>query len=153
MAPPLQVRRSYQVDTADRQGVVIEVDATAVPEALAVMQASLHDVPDGQRIVYGYQLVVVGLAAWVADRRVRLRVWPGLVDEAGEVTADDPDAPGADLLEIDFDPVVDLHALQALARTGRLLIAGPETGPVPMVLDLDVAMVADIVESITPSPG
>jgi hypothetical protein len=146
----LPVRRSRIVETPDGRGaLVIEVDATGDPEALAVLQASLHEVPDGCRVVYGYDLVVIGLGAWVGDRRIRLRVWPALLDDAGEVTADDPDAPGADLLEIDLDPSVDADALEALAATNRVLIAGPETGPTPVLVDLDPDLVAETLESLT----
>lgn len=145
----LPVRRSYEVDTPDLQGVVIQVDATETPTALAVLQASLHELPEGQRLVYGYDLSVVGLAAWVGDRRVRLEVWPALVDAAGDITADDPHAEGADLLVIDFDPVDPDHrsALEGLARGCRLFIAGPESGPVPLVLDIDPELVAEVLAS------
>ena len=36
-----------------------------------------------------------------------------------------------------------------MADTGRLLIAGPETGPVPLVLDLDVDLVAATLDALT----
>ena len=149
----LPVRRSYEVESDALDGVVIEVDATEAPNALAVLQASLHEVPEGTRLVYGYDLTTSGLGAWIGDHRARLRVWPALLHEDGEISADDPDDPDADILVIDFDPVADGEALDALARSGRLFIAGPESGPVPLVLDIDVELVADVRAALADPPG
>ncbi len=139
----LPARRAYVVDTGQLQGVVVEIDATEVPTALAVLQAGLHELPEGTRLIHGYDVGVAGLGAWVGDRRVRVSIWPALIDDAGEITADDPDDPDADVLVIDIDPLEYGTELEALAQTGRLIVAGPESGPVPLVVDLDVALVAD----------
>jgi hypothetical protein len=146
--PGLPVRRSYPVDSTSLTGVVVEVDATEDEPALAVLQAGLHEPPEGRRLVFGYDVTTTGLGAWVGDQRVRLRVWPALVDGEGDITADDPDDPDADVLVIDFDPVADGEALAGIARTGRLFVAGPEAGPVPLVLDVDRDLVAGVVESL-----
>ena len=143
MAPALPVRRWRAIDTIDRRAVVVEVDATEAPRALAVLQASLHDVPAGHRLGYGFDVDTVGLGQWVGDRRVRIRIWPVLVDADGTVTAEeDPDDPEAEVLAIDLDPSPDAEgpALAILAETGRLLVAGPEAGPTPLVVDLDPAL-------------
>ncbi|MGI8754260.1 MAG: hypothetical protein ACR2MB_00010 [Acidimicrobiales bacterium] len=144
----LPVRRSYEVDTERLSAVVVEVDATEDERALAVLQASLHEAADGYRLVYGYDVATVGLGAWVGDRRVRLTVWPALVDGDGDIAAQDPDDPHADVLAIDFDPVVDADALAVLARRGRLLVAGPESGPVPLVLDIDRDLLVTILDEL-----
>lgn len=134
---PLPVRRFREVHTDALHGVVLEVDATEEPTALAVLQADLHELPSGQRLGYGWDVAGVGLGAWVRDRRLRLRIWPAIADETGEVEADDPDHPEADVLMIDFDPVADAEAIAAIGRVGRILVAGPEAGPTPLVLDVD----------------
>lgn len=145
----LPVRRSYEVDTAALQGVVVEVDATEAPNALAVLQAGLHELPEGRRLIHGYDLAPHGLGAWVGDRRVRLRIWPALLGPDGDIEADDPDEPDADVLVIDFDPAVDAAALAGLARVGRLFVAGPESGPTPLVLDVDTDLVAEVLARTT----
>lgn len=146
----LPVRRSYEVDTYRLSAVVVEVDATEDERALAVLQASLHEPADGYRLAYGYDVATVGLGAWVGDRRVRLRVWPALVHDDGDIVAEDPDDPDADVLAVDFDPTADADALAVLAQRGRLLVAGPEAGPVPLVLDIDRDLVAGILDDLQP---
>ena len=147
----LPVRRSYEVDDPALRGVVVEVDATETPTALAVLQASLHELPEGRRLIYGYDLDTAGLGAWIGDRRIRLRVWPALLADDGEIEADDPDEPDADVLVIDFDLTADAVALEALERTGRLFVAGPESGPTPLVLDVDTDLVAEVRARVDPS--
>jgi hypothetical protein len=144
----LPVGRSKVVEDGRLAGVVLDIDATEDPQALAVVQAPLHDAPEDRRLVFGYDLSVVGLGAWVGDRRARLLVWPALVDDAGEIEADDPDDPDADVLVVDIDPLEHGEALEALARIGRLFIAGPEAGPTPLVLDVDRALVAEVLEQL-----
>ena len=70
-------------------------------------------------------------------------IWPVEVDAAGKVLDTDPDDPDADVLAIDLDPTTHERALVALADRGRLFVAGPEAGPVPLVVDLDPHLVAD----------
>jgi hypothetical protein len=144
----LPARRTTIVETERLTGVVVDVDATEDPQALAALQAPLHEPPDGMRVVFGYDLSVVGLGAWVGDQRVRLLVWPALVDADGSIDAEDPDDPDAEVLVVDIDPLEHGEALDALARLGRLLIAGPEIGPVPVVLDVDRALVADVLSRL-----
>ena len=83
----------------------------------------------------------------------RIRVWPALLDEDGEITADDPDDDGADLLVIDIDPREHGAALDDLIRLGRLFVAGPEAGPTPLVLDLDRDLVASVVAAVREDLG
>lgn len=147
--PALVARRSSVVDTDRLRAAVVEVDATESPRALAVLQAGLHELPEGQRLIHGYDVTVVGLGAWVGDRRVRVTIWPALIDEAGEITADDPTDPDADVLAIDIDPLEHGEALEALATLGRLLVAGPEIGPTPLVLDVDRELVRRAFEDAT----
>lgn len=142
-AAPLPVRRARVVDTDRLHGVVAEVDATEDPVALAVLQASLHELPEGCRLVYGYDVEVSGLGAWVGDRRLLVRIWPALLHPDGEVTADDPRDAGADVLVLAFDPVAHGPELAALRELGRLFVAGPEAGPVPLVVDLDRDLLAE----------
>lgn len=144
----LPARRTTIVENDRLSGVVIDIDATEDPTALAVVQASLHEVPEGSHLVYGYDLLAVGLGAWIGDRRARLVIWPALLDDAGEVSADDPDDPEADVLVIDIDPLEHGEALDALVRLGRVFIAGPESGPVPLVIDLDRELAARVVDAV-----
>lgn len=146
----LPARRAYVVDNERVQAVVVEVDATETPEALAVLQAGLHELPAGSRLIHGYDVTATGLGAWVGDRRVRIAIWPALVDEAGAITADDPSDPDADVLVIDIDPLEHGAELEALARLGRLIVAGPEGGPVPLVVDLDRDLVTEVVAATRP---
>lgn len=145
----LPVRRATVVETDRLAGVVVDIDATEDPQSLAVVQAQLHELPEGSRLGYGYDVTVAGLGAWVGDRRVRIALWPAVVDSDGEVHAEDPDDPEADVLVLDVDPIEHREALDALARLGRLLVAGPEGGPVPLVVDLDPGLVADAIERAT----
>lgn len=147
--PGLPVRRSRVVETDRLAGVVVEVDPTQDPSALAVLQAGLHAPPEGSRLGFGYDLVVTGLGAWVRDRRLRLLVWPVLVDGDGAVTAADPEDPDADVLRIDFDPVADRDALDSLVRLGRVIVAAPDSGPVPLVVDVDPELVARRLDDAT----
>ena len=139
------------VDTEQLAAVVIEIDATEDPQALAVLQAGLHEVPEGSTLIHGYRITTAGLGAWVGDRRVRVLIWPALVDAAGEISADDPDEPDADVLVIDIDPLEYGAELEALVRLGRLIVAGPESGPVPLVVDLDQDLVREVVDQATAS--
>jgi len=141
----LAVRRATVIETDRLAGVVVDVDATGDPQALAVVQAPLHELPEGHRLGFGYDVEVAGLGAWVGDRRLRISIWPAVVDAEGGVDAADPDDPDADVLVLDVDPNVHGDALDALVRLGRLLIAGPEGGPVPLVVDLDRELLADAV--------
>lgn len=141
----LPVRRASIVETDRLAGVVVDIDATEDPQALAVVQAPLHELPEGSRLGFGYDVTVAGLGAWVGDRRVRISIWPAVVDAEGDVHVDDPSDPTADVLVVDIDPLEHGEELDALARLGRLLIAGPEAGPVPLVVDLDRELVADAV--------
>ena len=45
-------------------------------------------------------------------------------------------------------PAADAEALQGLAETGRLFIAGPDAGPVPLVLDVDPGWVTEILAEL-----
>jgi hypothetical protein len=133
---------------AGRPAVVVEIDATGDDAALAVLQEGLHDQPLGSTLIHGYDLRATGLGAWVGDRRIRLRVWIALLHDDGSITADDPDEPTTDVLVIDLDPVGDAEVLDGLAETGRLLVAGPEMGPVPLVLDVDPELVREVVSGL-----
>lgn len=137
------------VDTEQLAAVVVEIDATEDLQALAVLQAGLHEVPEGSTLIHGYRLATAGLGAWVGDRRVRVSIWPALVDEAGEITADDPDEPDADVLIIDIDPLEFGAELEELVRLGRLIVAGPESGPVPLVIDLDQDLLQEVLTAAT----
>jgi hypothetical protein len=143
-AGALPVRRSRLVRTERLTGVVVDVDATREPAALAVLQAGLHERPEGVRLGFGYDVALAGLGAWIGDRRVRVTIWPVLVDDDGILDEADPHDPDADLLVIDFDLVADRTALDDLARVGRLVVAGPDAGPVPLVVDLDPELVAEV---------
>jgi hypothetical protein len=145
----LPARRAYVVDTEALAGVVVEIDATDDPQALAVLQAGLHDRPEGTTLIHGYRVTTAGLGAWVGDRRVRVSVWPALIDAAGDITADDPADPEADVLVIDIDPLEFGAELEALVRLGRLIVAGPESGPVPLVVDLDRDLVREVLDAAT----
>ena len=145
----LPVRRARVVDTEQLAAVVVEIDATEDLQALAVLQAGLHEVPEGSTLIHGYRLATAGLGAWVGDRRVRVSIWPALVDEAGEITADDPDEPDADVLIIDIDPLEFGAELEELVRLGRLIVASPESGPVPLVIDLDQDLLQDVLTAAT----
>ncbi len=151
-AGALPARRCHLVDTAALTAVVVEIDATREPHALAVLQAGLHEPPAGHRLVFGYDVVAAGLGAWVGDRRVRISIWPALVDEDGTV-AEAVDVGGGwtddDVVTIDIDPTRHGDALADLARVGRLVVAGPDAGPLPLVVDLDRDLVADVVRSAT----
>lgn len=145
----LPARRAYVVDTAQLAGVVVEIDATEDLQALAVLQAGLHELPEGSRLIHGYDVTTAGLGAWVGDRRVRVSIWPAVIDADGEITADDPDAPEADVLVIDLDPLEHGTELEELVRLGRLIVAGPESGPVPLVVDLDRDLVREVLTAAT----
>ncbi len=144
----LPVRRARVVDDDTLRAVVVEIDATANLPALAVLQAGLEEHPEGVRLVHGYRIVPAGLGAWVGDRRLRVVVWPALIDEAGEIDAVDPDDPDAEVLVVDVDAEAYADELDALARLGRLIVAGPDAGPVPLVLDVDRALVADVLAAV-----
>ena len=83
------------------------------------------------------------------DRRVRVSIWPALIDAAGEITADDPGEPDADVLVVDIDPLEFGAELEELVRLGRLIVAGPESGPVPLVVDLDQDLVREVLTAAT----
>jgi hypothetical protein len=51
---------------------------------------------------------------------------------------------GADVLVVDVDPIEHGDALADLERLGRVIIASPDAGPVPLVLDVDRALVAEV---------
>ncbi|MCB1040859.1 MAG: hypothetical protein KDA94_15215 [Acidimicrobiales bacterium] len=144
----LAARRVHIVERDRLAGVVVDIDATDDPRALAVLQASLHDLPDGHRLGYGYDVEVTGLGAWVADRTVRISIWPAVQSPDGVIDADDPDDPESDLLVIDIDPRQHADALDALARLGRLIVAGPEGGPLPLVIDLDRDVVGAALDEV-----
>ena len=131
--------------------MVVEIDATEDPQGLAVLQAGLHEVPEGSTLIHGYNVTTAGLGAWIGDRRVRVSIWPALIDAAGEITADDPTEPDADVLVIDIDPLEFGGELEELVRLGRLIVAGPESGPVPLVVDLDQDLVREVVAAATAS--
>lgn len=147
----LPVRRSYLVETDRLRGMVAEVDATQEEGALAVLQAGLHEQPEGVRLGFGYDISVTGLGAWVGDQRLRITIWAVLVDDDGILDETDPDDADADVLRLDFDPIADRLALDHLAQIGRLIVAGPDAGPVPLVVDLDPALVAAALATITGS--
>lgn len=143
----LPVRRSYLVDTPALAGVVVEVDATREPSALAVLQAGLHELADGDRLAFGYRITAAGLGAWIGDRRVRITIWPAIVAADGTVTEDDPTDPEADVLVLDLDLRTERAALDDLVRVGRLIVAGPDQGPVPLVVDVDTELLADVLRT------
>ncbi len=145
----LPARRAYVVDTEQLAAVVVEIDATEDAQALAVLQAGLHEVPDGATLIHGYNVTTAGLGAWVGDRRVRVSIWPALIDAAGEITAEDPSDPDADVLVIDIDPLEFGAELERLVDLGRLIVAGPESGPVPLVVDLDRDLVREVLTAAT----
>ncbi len=145
----LPVRRSYLVETDRLTGVVVEVDATQEEGALAVLQAGLHEQPHGVRLGFGYDISVTGLGAWVGDQRLRITLWAVLVDNDGILDETNPSAPDADVLRLDFDPIGDRTSLDHLTRIGRLIVAGPDAGPVPLVVDLDPELVAEALATIT----
>jgi hypothetical protein len=144
----LPARRAYVVDNDQLRAVVVEIDATANEPALAVLQAGLAEYAEGMRLVHGYRVSAAGLGAWIGDRRLRVVVWPALIDDAGEITEDDPDDPETDVLVVDIDPQRHGDALDALADLGRLVIAGPDAGPVPLVLDVDRDLVAEVLADV-----
>jgi hypothetical protein len=145
----LPARRAYVVDTEQLAAVVVEIDATEDAQALAVLQAGLHEVPDGATLIHGYNVTTAGLGAWVGDRRVRVSIWPALIDAAGEIAAEDPSDPDADVLVIDIDPLEFGAELERLVDLGRLIVAGPESGPVPLVVDLDRDLVREVLTAAT----
>ena len=144
---PLPVRRTHPVATGKVSGLVVEIDPTRHLTALAVLQAGLHEQPEGTRLIHGYRLELSGLGAWVGDRRIRLHVWPALIDEAGEITEDHPDE-GGDELVIEFDPQADAEGLAYLSATGRVIIAAPDAGPVPLVVDIDPDDLLDLIAQL-----
>ncbi|HWJ60479.1 MAG TPA: hypothetical protein VNS19_00800 [Acidimicrobiales bacterium] len=145
----LPARRAYVVDTDQLAGVVVEIDATEDLQALAVLQAGLHEPPEGSRLIHGYDVATAGLGAWVGDRRVRVSIWPAFIDAAGDIDAADPDDPEADVLVIDLDPLEHGTELEELVRLGRLIVAGPESGPVPLVVDVDRDLVREVLTAAT----
>jgi hypothetical protein len=144
----LPARRARVVRSDQLRAVVVEVDPTEDPSALAVLQAGLHTYAEDQRLVHGYRLSAAGLGAWVGDRRLRVVVWPALVDETGAITEDDPDDPHTDVLVVDIDPSRFGPELDALVELGRLVIAAPDAGPLPLVLDVDRTLVAEVLTSV-----
>lgn len=145
---PLRANRARVAEGSRFSGVIVDVDATENPQALAVMQASLHELPEGAQLGYGYDVGLSGLGAWVSDRKVRISIWPAIRLADGTIDVDDPSDEGSDVLVVDLDPATDREAIDALARLGRLVIAGPESGPVPLVVDLDVEVVAEAVSRL-----
>ena len=145
----LPVRRSYLVETDRLTGAVVEIDATLEEGALAVLQAGLHEQPNGVRLGFGYDITTTGLGAWIGDQRLRVTIWTVLVDDSGVLDEPDPSDPDADVLRLDLDPIGDRTALDHLARVGRLIVAGPDAGPVPLVVDLDPRLVAETLAAIT----
>lgn len=145
----LPVRRSRTVDTDALRAVVIEIDPTQDPAALAVLQAQLHEPPDGQQLVFGYDVMAAGLGAWVGDRQVRITIWPALVTDEGSIFATDPDEADRDLLVIDVDPVAHRASLDDLTRLGRLVIAAPDAGPIPLVVDIDTDLLGSVLDAVT----
>lgn len=143
----LPVRRCHPVDAGRLVGLVIEIDATGNDTALAVLQASLHEAPEGRRLIFGYDLRVAGLGAWVGDQRIRLRVWPATIDADDHIEVDHPDD-GGDVLVIDIDPVAHRDGLEHLRSTGRLFIAGPDAGPVPLVLDIEPEALTEVLDQL-----
>lgn len=140
----VRARRIRRVRTDRLDLVVIDVDATEDERALAVLQASLHELEGDRRVVYGYDLHVAGLGAWVGDHHLRLRIWPAIVDGTGRIVEDRHEDPDADVLTIEIDPREHAAELAELRRLGRLAIAGPESGPVPLLLELDTALVDSV---------
>ena len=55
----------------------------------------------------------------------------------------------SDVLVIDLDPLEHGAELEALVRLGRLFIAGPESGPVPLVVDVDRDLVREVLDAST----
>lgn len=147
----LQVRRSRTVETDVLRAVVIEIDPTQDTSALVVLQAQLHEPPAGQQLVFGYDVMAAGLGAWVGDRQVRISIWPALVDDEGTISAADPDESQRDLLVIDIDPLAHRAALEDLTRLGRLVIAAPDAGPVPLVVDIDTDLLESVLGAVTGS--
>ncbi|MCB0962756.1 MAG: hypothetical protein KDA98_05530 [Acidimicrobiales bacterium] len=145
---PLEPGRVRTIATESLHGVVVEVDATEDEGALAVLQAGLHDLPEGQRLIHGYDVAPAGLGAWVGDRRLRIRIWPAVIDEHGEITAEEPDHPDSDVLVIDLDPSAHRAELEFLADSGRLFVAGPEAGPTPLVVDLDRDLLREVLAEL-----
>lgn len=143
----IPVRRSRLVQSDRLTGVVVEVDATGDPAALSVLQAGLHEAPPGQRLVFGYDIDTTGLGAWVEDQQIRIRIWPALLDDDSGIVHDHSEGDDAEL-HLVFDPERDRTALADLARVGRLIVAGPDSGPVPLVLDVDVDLVANVLASL-----
>lgn len=141
--PGLAVRRGRVVERGAVAGVLVDVDPSADDEALAVVHAALEEPPEGRRVVWGYDVVVTGLGAWIGDRRVQVQLWPALVDADGTVT--DDVSPGR--LRIDFDLIRHRELLGDLSERGRLLVAGTDIGPVPIVVDLDPDLVAEAVRA------
>jgi len=135
------------VETEQLAGLVVEIDATEDLQSLAVLQAGLHELPEGSRLIHGYDVRAAGLGAWVGDRRVRVFIWPALIDADGEISADDPEELDADVLVIDLDPLEHGAELEALVRLGRLIVAGPESGPVPLVLDIDPDLLREVLDA------
>lgn len=151
-AGALPARRCHLIESDALTAVVVEIDATREPHALTVLQAGLHDPPVGHRLVFGYDVTAAGLGAWVGDRRVRISIWPALVDEHGTVTETAEIGGGwteDDVVTIDLDPTRHGEALADLVRVGRLVVAGPDAGPLPLVVDLDRDLVAGVVRSVT----
>lgn len=133
------------------RAVVIEIDPTQDTSALVVLQAQLHEPPEGQQLVFGYDVMASGLGAWVGDRQVRISIWPALVDDEGTISAADPDESERDLLVIDIDPAAHRAALDDLTRLGRLVIAAPDAGPVPLVVDIDTDLLGSVLGTVTGS--
>lgn len=144
----LPVRRSRLVRNDTLTGVVVEIDPTREPRALAVLQAGLRELPADLRLGFGYDVTTTGLGAWIGDRRVRISIWPVVADDSGIVDETDPADPEADVLRIDFDPLADRTALDDLARVGRLIVAGPDAGPVPLVVDVHPDLVSRALAAI-----
>ena len=78
----------------------------------------------------------------------RFRIWPALLDDVGDVIHDHSEGDDAEL-HLMFHPTRDRTALTDLARVGRLIVAGPDSGPLPLVLDVDVDLLASVVDSLT----
>lgn len=146
----LAVRRGRRVNTEQLNAVVIDVDPTEDFRALAVLQAGLHEQPEGLRLVYGYDLGVVGLGAWIGDQIMRVRIWPALIDQSGEVVVDDHHHEDSDILSLDFKVGEQHDLLEELKACGRLVVAGPDIGPVPLVLDLDPTALANALDQTGP---
>lgn len=144
----LPVRRGRIVERGAIRGVLVDIDPTVDDEALAVVHTALAEPPAGHRVVFGYDVVAAGLGAWVGDRTVQVQLWPAHLDverDDGAVT----DVDGVGRLRIDFHPVEHRALLDDLIAQGRLLVAGPDIGPVPLVVDLDRDLVARVLASVT----